>query len=205
MTTFDSIETLLGEQLKDVYSAEKQLTKALPKMAKSVSNQTLKEAFSANLSETEAQIRRLERIAEMLGIKLSGKKCKAMEGLIEEAQEALDADGDENLVDASIIAAAQRAGHYEISAYGSAIALAEKAGMQEVVELLRQSEEEESATDEKLSSICEDELLAEFEASSQKESEEEDKRELKSGRRKTSESNRQHGQNRGMSAKSKNK
>ena len=174
MSAFDTIESLLEDQLKDIYSAEKQLTKAIPKMAKAASNPKLQQALQEHLVETEGQIGRLEQIAEKMEIKLTVKKCKAMEGLVEEGKEAIECDGDANLVDAGIVAAAQRVEHYEISAYGSAAALAEKLGLSEVVELLRETEEEEASADEKLTAICEDELLANFEGSSDSSEEEEE-------------------------------
>ncbi|MCO6430724.1 MAG: ferritin-like domain-containing protein [Deltaproteobacteria bacterium] len=162
MSKIESLETLLHEQLKDIYSAEKQLTKALPRMAKSASSDVLKEALEAHLKETEVQIERLEKIAEEQDIKLSGKKCRGMEGLIDEGKEALDLKGDEVLIDAAIIAAAQKVEHYEISAYGTARTIAEQLGLSDVAELLTASLEEESAADEKLTSISEEDVLGEY-------------------------------------------
>jgi ferritin-like metal-binding protein YciE len=179
MSTIDTLQTLLEEQLKDIYSAEKQLTKALPKMAKACSSDTLREAIETHLEETEGQIVRLDEIAEKLGVKLSGKKCAAMEGLVEEGVEAMEYDGDENLVDAAIIAAAQRVEHYEIAAYGTAKAFAEKLNLSEVVDLLEESLDEESSTDEKLTTISEDEILAGIEVSSEGEESEEEEEEEK--------------------------
>lgn len=174
MSTFDTIESLLEDQLKDLYSAESQLIKALPKMAKKASDSKLVEAINSHLEETQGQVERLEQIGKLMEIKLTGKKCMAMEGLLEEGKEAMDADGDERLVDVALIAAAQRVEHYEISAYGTAATLAEKIGLSEVAELLRETEAEESAADEKLSVICEDEILANFESSSEEDEEEEE-------------------------------
>ncbi len=149
---------LLHDQLKDLYSAESQLLKALPRMAKNATSETLSEALTQHLAETEAQVERLDRIGENLGLKLSGKKCKAMEGLIEEGKEVLEAEGEEHLLDLAIIAAGQRVEHYEISSYGSARALAEQLGLGEVVDLLQETLDEESAADEKLTEIAEGEL-----------------------------------------------
>jgi ferritin-like metal-binding protein YciE len=154
-----TIEKLFEDQLKDIYSAETQLVKALPKMAKKAAATGLKDAITSHLEETKNQVERLNRIGQSLGIKLTGKKCKAMEGLIEEGTEVLEAEGPGPVIDAALIAAAQRVEHYEISAYGSARALATHLGHEDVVELLNETLDEESAADEKLTSICEQEIL----------------------------------------------
>ena len=120
----DSLTELLEDQLKDLYSAEKQLTKALPAMETKASAASLKKAFRLHLEQTNAHVQRLEEIGETLGIRIEGKKCKGMEGLIQEGKEAAQETGDRNVLDASLIAAAQRVEHYEISAYGSARATA---------------------------------------------------------------------------------
>ncbi len=151
----DTLNELFEEQIKDLYSAEKQLTKALPKMAKKATSVKLKSGFEQHLKETEAQIERLETIAEMWGFKPTGKKCKAMEGLIEEGKEVLEEDGDDNVLDLALIAAAQRVEHYEISAYGSAKAMASSLGCSETTALLNTTLQEESATDKKLTEISE--------------------------------------------------
>jgi ferritin-like metal-binding protein YciE len=156
----ETLKDLLEEELKDLYSAEKQLTKALPTMEKNASSALLKEAFRKHLGETEEQVTRLERIGEMLDIRLAGKKCKAMEGLIEEGKEVAEEKGDPNVLDAAFIAAAQRVEHYEISAYGSARALAEHLGEDEVVTLLQETLDEESATDEALTMLCQEEIFS---------------------------------------------
>ena len=132
--------------------------KALPKMAKKASP-ALKEAITSHLEETKHHVERLDQIGQTLGIKLTGKKCKAMEGLIEEGAEVLEAEGPGPVIDSALIAAAQRVEHYEISAYGSARALAGQLGHEEVVELLQETLDEESAADEKLTSISEEEIL----------------------------------------------
>ena len=154
-----TIAKLLEDQLKDIYNAENQLVKALPRMAKRASSQELKDAIMSHLEETKHQVDRLKEIGESLGIKLSGKTCHAMEGLIEEGGEVLEAEGPAPVIDAALIAAAQRVEHYEISAYGSARALASQLGHEDVVELLTETLEEESAADEKLTLICEHEIL----------------------------------------------
>jgi ferritin-like metal-binding protein YciE len=156
----DSLQELLEEELKDIYSAENQLLKALPKMAKKASSAALKQAFTDHLKETEAQIKRLEKIGTTLDITLTGKKCKAMEGLVEEGKEVIEEDGDESVIDAALIGAAQRVEHYEIAAYGTVRAMAETLGHDDVVDLLTETLEEEGAADEKLTGIATGEVLA---------------------------------------------
>jgi ferritin-like metal-binding protein YciE len=153
-----SLRQLLIDQLQDIHSAEEQLTKALPKMAKAASTETLINGLKSHLQETKLQLDRLNRIATALGIELTGKKCKAMQGLIKEGVQALKSSEDERLVDAAIIAACQRVEHYEVSAYGTAAAIAEQLSLTEIVSLLRESEQEEIATDEKLTKIVEEEI-----------------------------------------------
>jgi ferritin-like metal-binding protein YciE len=150
----NSLDDLLRDQLKDLYSAENQLLKALPKLAKKATSESLAEAFTEHLEETELQVERLNSIAKLLGVTISGKKCKAMEGLVQEGKEALESSGDGRVVDAALIAAAQRVEHYEISSYGTARALAEEIGLPDVAELLQASLEEESAADEKLTTLA---------------------------------------------------
>jgi ferritin-like metal-binding protein YciE len=154
-----TLAKLLEDQLKDLYSAENQLVKALPKMAKKASSKGLKHAFTSHLDETKNHVERLDEIGQTLDIKLSGKKCKAMEGLVEEGAEVLEAEGPGPVIDSALIAAAQRVEHYEISAYGSARALAEELGQSEVAELLQATLDEEAAADEKLGALSEDEIL----------------------------------------------
>jgi ferritin-like metal-binding protein YciE len=152
----ESLEKLLEDQLKDLYSAENQLVKALPKMAKAATSPKLQKAFAAHLEETRQQVERLKQVGELVGVKrLSGKKCKAMEGLLEEGEEILDADGPGGVLDAAMIAAAQRVEHYEISSYGSARALCEFLGHARAAKLLQKTLDEESATDEKLTALSE--------------------------------------------------
>lgn len=154
-----SLEKLLEQELKDLYNAENQLVMALPRMAKAASADGLKQAIARHLEETRGHVERLDQIGEVLGIKLTGKKCKAMEGLIEEGKEVLEEDGDPAILDLAIIGAAQRVEHYEISAYGTAKTLAQRLGHAEVVKLLEQTEQEESAADEKLTGIAVDEVM----------------------------------------------
>lgn len=160
MSSVNNLEDALVEELKDLYSAESQLTKALPKMAKAASSDSLREAFEAHLEETHEHIARLEQVGEVLGRKLNGKTCVAMKGLIEEGSELMkEGPEDETLMDALLIGAAQRVEHYEISAYGTARAFAQTLGRDDIVDLLSQTLEEESAADEKLTAISEDEIL----------------------------------------------
>ncbi len=154
----NGLKELFLDELKDLYNAESQLVKALPKMAKTASSEQLKEAFTSHLEETRGHVNRLEQIGENLGVKLSGKKCKAMEGLIKEGKEVIDSEGDDKIIDLALIAAAQRVEHYEISAYGSARALAQQLGDSSAVQLLQETLEEESAADEKLTNIAEKDL-----------------------------------------------
>jgi ferritin-like metal-binding protein YciE len=154
-----TIAKLLEDQLKDIYDAERQLVRALPKMAKRATARGLKEAITNHLEETRHQVERLDQVASVLGVKLAGKKCKAMKGLIDEGAEVLEAEGPDPVIDAALIVAAQRVEHYEISAYGSARAFAEQLGHQNIVDLLQESLNEESAADEKLTSLSEAEIL----------------------------------------------
>jgi ferritin-like metal-binding protein YciE len=169
----DTLNELLEDELKDLYSAENQLLKALPKMAKKASTATLKDAFTAHLEETKGQVERLNQIGQLLEIKLTGKKCKAMEGLIEEGKEILEEDGNPAVIDAALIGAAQRVEHYEIAAYGTAKAMAEHLGLSEVAGLLDETLDEESAADEKLTTIAVDEVMPATDSAEEEEDEEE--------------------------------
>ena len=166
MASPESLADVFEEGLKDIFSAENQLLKALPKMAKKASNQNLKGAFLAHAKETEGQIERLKQLGESLEIKLTGKVCKAMQGLIEEGKEVLEEESENPaLIDIMLITAAQKCEHYEISGYGSLSAVAQALGYDEAVELLDATLEEESATDEKLTQISQDEIMDEAKAS----------------------------------------
>ena len=161
MPKLDSLDKVLESELKDLYSAENQLLKALPRMAKKASTPSLKVAFTSHLEETKGQVERLQKIGTILGIKLTGKVCKAMQGLVEEGKEVLEEESDNKaLIDVLLIGAAQRVEHYEIAGYGTARAIAEKLGRGEVAQLLQESLDEESAADEKLTAISEGEVLA---------------------------------------------
>ena len=143
--TIDSLDGLLEEQLKDLYDAEKQLSKALPKMAKASKDQELKEAFTLHLEQTKEQIVRIEQVFELLDKKAKSKPCAAMKGLVEEGQETIQEDASDEMKDAMLIASAQRAEHYEIAAYGTVRTIAETMGNQEVADLLQQTLDEEKA------------------------------------------------------------
>jgi ferritin-like metal-binding protein YciE len=147
---------LLELELKDLYSAEKQLTKALPKMAKAASNEELKEAFESHLTETEGQIERLEKIFKQLDISFSRvEKCKAMEGLIEEGSDLMEEGLEPDVLDAALICAAQKVEHYEIAGYGCARTFAQQLGQDEVADLLQETLDEEGTADKKLTEIAE--------------------------------------------------
>ncbi len=150
----NTIEDLLHHELKDLYSAENQLVKALPKMAKAASNPELKAGFAEHLEQTKGHVARLDQIGKALGKQLTGHKCKAMEGLIEEGAELISEDADERVKDAGLIGAAQRVEHYEIAGYGTARTIAEQLGLSDVAQLLEQTLAEEKATDEKLTILA---------------------------------------------------
>lgn len=153
-----TMHDLMIAELKDLYSAETQLVKALPKMAKGAAAASLRKAFEDHLAQTQEQVSRLEQIFEMLGVSPRGKKCKGMEGLLEEGTEMLEEEGDAAVKDAGIIASAQRVEHYEIAAYGSTLAFATLMGQSEIAELLEMTLNEEKAADELLSTIAEEEI-----------------------------------------------
>ena len=150
-----NLKDLMMHDLKDIYNAEGQLAKALPKMAKAATNPELKAAFEAHLEETKVQIERLEQVMEMLEMPIRGKKCKAMEGLLEEGKEVMGEDASEDVMDAALIGAAQKVEHYEIATYGTICTYAELLGLEQAKKLLGQNLDEEEKTDEKLSELAE--------------------------------------------------
>lgn len=154
MSKLTDLKILLQHDVKDLYSAETQLVKALPKMAKAASSPELKEAFESHLKETKDHVERLKQAAELLGCKPGGKTCKAMKGLVEEGEETMEEEGDETILDLALITAAQKVEHYEISGYGSARKLAEALKMADVVKLLDETIEQEGAADKKLTTIA---------------------------------------------------
>jgi ferritin-like metal-binding protein YciE len=149
----NSLQSLINEELKDMYDMEKQLTKALPKMAKNASSGELRSALEEHLQVTEKQVQRLEQVFDLLGQPAKGKTCKGMKGLIDEGKEVMDEEGEEPFSDIALIAAAQRVEHYEMAAYGTARTLAEKLGETEAVDLLQETLEEEKEADQKLTEI----------------------------------------------------
>src|SRR6187402_217664 len=156
MASIDSMNALLVDELRDIYDAEKRLTKAIPKLAKKASNDDLRSALEEHLQETEGQIARLEQAFEHLGERAKGKPCAGMKGIIEEGDEHVGEDyEDDDLRDAVIIGSAQRVEHYEMAAYGTAIAHARLLQQGDIVQLLEESLEEEKAADAKLSEIAE--------------------------------------------------
>jgi ferritin-like metal-binding protein YciE len=172
----DSLQALFENELKDVYNAEKQLVSALPRMAKGATEPQLRDAITSHLRETEGHVKRLEQIFKSLDLPARGKKCKGMEGLIEEGKEILEEDGEAEVIDAALISAAQRVEHYEIAAYGCLITYAETLGHTDAAELLRETLSEEEATDEKLTQLAEggiNQAAAAVGAGSEEEEEEE--------------------------------
>jgi len=149
----ETLEDLLLEEIRDLYDAEKQLVKALPKMAKAATDDDLRAAFEQHLEQTKGQVARLEQVFEQLETKPKGKPCKAMKGLVEEGQEVMEEDSMESLTDLALIGAAQRVEHYEIAAYGTARTFAETLGNNQVAKLLEQTLKEEEETDKMLTKI----------------------------------------------------
>src|SRR5215510_4634616 len=143
------------DELRDTYDAEKQLTKALPKLARAASNPDLRDAFEAHLEETQGHVSRLEQVFESLDERARGKHCEGIAGIIEEGKAIMEEDFDDTTMDACLIAAGQRAEHYEMAAYGTLIAWAEAMGHSEAATLLQETLDEEKAADEKLSSLAE--------------------------------------------------
>lgn len=151
----ESLQELLVHDLRDLYSAENQLLKAMPKMAKKATNPELKKAFETHMRETEGQVQRLQKIFEKLGKKPTGKKCAAMEGLIEEGKEAMGEDMDEETMDAALIAVAQKIEHYEIAGYGTTRTWAQQLGDEQTARVLQQTLDEEGKTDKLLTELAE--------------------------------------------------
>lgn len=150
-----SLDDLFFEQLRDMFDAEKQIIKALPKMAKAAESEELRTAFEEHLDQTRGHLERLERVFDLLGKKARGKSCQAMEGLIEEGAEIIDADGDPMVRDAGLIAAAQRVEHYEMAVYGCLHAWAQQLNNPKAAELIEETLGEEKEADRKLTQIAE--------------------------------------------------
>ena len=151
----EGLRELYIDELKDLYNAESQLLKALPKMAKAASSGELRQGFEEHLEQTKGQVQRLEQIFQKLGESPKGKKCRGMEGLIEEGSEVMEQDFDGAVKDAALIGAAQRVEHYEIAGYGTVRSIAETLGEDDHVSLLEETLEEEKETDEKLTHLAE--------------------------------------------------
>jgi len=156
-----TLDGLLADELKDIYSAENQLIKALPKMAAAADSDDLRQAFEEHLEQTRHHAERIEQICEQLNIKPKGKKCMGMEGVIEEGKEMLDMEVAPDVLDAGLIGAAQRVEHYEIAAYGTARAHARQLGFTNVADLLNQTLEEERKTDQRLTQLAENRVNVE--------------------------------------------
>ncbi len=155
MPAINTLRDLLIDELRDLHNAENQLLKALPKMAKAASHDELKEGFKEHLDQTRGHVDRLDRCFKILGEKARGKKCHAMEGLVEEGKEAIEEDAPDAIRDAKLIGAAQRVEHYEIAAYGTARAFAQTLGETKVADLLQETLDEEGETDKKLTALAE--------------------------------------------------
>jgi ferritin-like metal-binding protein YciE len=169
----DSLHKLYVEELRDVYNAENQLLKALPKMAKAASSEELKQALEDHLEETQGHIERLDEVFEALGENSKGKTCQAMKGLIEEGSEILSEKGEESVLDAGIIAAAQKVEHYEMATYGTLRTWANLLGQEEAAELLQETLNEEGDADQRLNELAEEIVNPEALAQSEEQEEEE--------------------------------
>jgi ferritin-like metal-binding protein YciE len=161
----ESLDNLLVHELKDLLSAEKQLVKALPKMAKGAANETLRSAIEEHWEQTKTHVERLEKIFSILNKTPRAEHCKAMEGLIEEGSDLLEEEGSPTVKDAALIGAAQKVEHYEIAAYGTVKALAELLGNDKIVALLQETLDEEKETDSKLTDLAQSEVNSEAQAS----------------------------------------
>jgi ferritin-like metal-binding protein YciE len=164
--SLDTLESLFVAELKDLLSAEKQLLKALPKMAKGAASEALQAAFEEHLEQTKGQVERLEKVFKLVGKAPRAEHCKAMEGLIEEGADLLAEEGDPAVKDAALIGAAQKVEHYEISAYGTARTLAELLGLDKAVKLLQETLDEEKETDENLTKLAMSEINPQAETAS---------------------------------------
>jgi ferritin-like metal-binding protein YciE len=155
MEKLNSLQDLFVHELKDLYSAEQQILQALPKMASATEHEQLRQAFQNHERVTRDQVRRLDMIADDLGIDLKGHKCKGIEGIIREGEDLMSANADPDVLDAGLIGAAQRVEHYEIAGYGTARTFARRLGHDRVAELLQQTLDEEGNTDQQLTQIAE--------------------------------------------------
>lgn len=157
----NGLQELLIEEMRDIYHAEGQLLKALPKMTKAAQSERLKEAFERHLEETEQHVERLERAFEALGEPVKAKKCLAMEGLIAEGKEIMEEHSESPMMDAALICAAQKIEHYEIATYGTICTWSDLLGLDEVSDLLKETLDEEKTADELLTEVAESEINVE--------------------------------------------
>lgn len=155
MAKLSSLDDLLAHELQDIYNAEGQIVKALPKLAKAATHPDLKAAFQEHLEQTQGHVRRLEQVFKLLGMPVKGKKCDGMAGLLEEGKKTMEQDADPLVLDAALIAAAQKVEHYEIASYGCVCTYAEMLGYDQVHDLLGQNLDEEETTDQKLTALAE--------------------------------------------------
>ena len=173
MAKLSSLDDLFVHELQDIYHAEGQILKALPKMTKAATNPDLKAAFEEHRVQTEGQVRRLDEVFKLLGLPAKGKKCEGMAGLIEEGKKIMEQDAEPAVLDAALIAAAQKIEHYEIASYGCLCTYAEMLGYDEAHELLGQNLDEEETTDERLTVLAESVINPEAEEEGIQEREEE--------------------------------
>jgi len=171
MAKLNSLDDLLVHELQDIYNAENQILKALPKMIKAASHPELQSAFEEHLEQTEGQVERLDQVFKLLGVPAKGKKCEGMAGLLEEGKTVMEQDAEPSVMDAALIASAQKVEHYEMASYGCVCTYAEMLGYDQVHDLLGQNLEEEEVTDEKLSELAESVINIEAEAAEDAEEE----------------------------------
>jgi ferritin-like metal-binding protein YciE len=169
MPKLNSLDDLLVHELQDIYDAERQMLKSLPRMIKAASHPELQTAFEEHLEQTEGQVERLDQVFKLLGVPAKGRKCEGMAGVIEEGKKVMEEDADPAVMDAALIAAAQKVEHYEIASYGCVCTYAEMLGYDQVHDLLGQNLEEEETTDEKLSMLAESVINVEAEEAEESE------------------------------------
>jgi len=173
MARLNSLDDLLVHELQDIYHAEGQILKALPQMIKAASHPELQAAFEEHLAQTEGQVERLEQAFKLLGVPAKGKKCDGMAGLLEEGKKTMEEDAGPSVMDAALIAAAQKVEHYEIASYGCVCTYAEMLGYDQVHDLLGQNLDEEETTDERLTALAESVINLDAEEGDEVEAEEE--------------------------------
>ena len=152
----NDLKDLLEHELKDLYSAENQVSNALPKLAKSAKNKKLRTAFEQHLEQTKNQIKRLEQVAKDIKVDIKGEECKAMKGLVKEGEDMMKEDAADSVLDAGLIASAQRVEHYEIAGYGTVVRYLEMLNLKDAAKLMEETLKEEKETDKKLSKIAEE-------------------------------------------------